>query len=124
MSDIPKNCKSTVIPTLRCKDAPAAIEWLCTAFGFEKNAVYPMPDGAIAPAQLTYGNGMIMLGSVTGGGGVDPQSIYLVVNDADAVYAQAKAAGQSSSRTSGASEPMTHGKRPKWGRFPTCRARI
>jgi uncharacterized glyoxalase superfamily protein PhnB len=93
MSDIPKNCKSTVIPTLRYKDAPAAIEWLCAAFGFEKNAVYPTPDGAIAHAQVSYGNGMIMLGSVADSGGVDPQSIYLVVNDADAVYAQAKAAG-------------------------------
>jgi uncharacterized glyoxalase superfamily protein PhnB len=93
MSNIPKNCKSTVIPTLRYKDAPAAIEWLCAAFGFEKNDVYPTPDGGIAHAQLSYGNGMIMLGSVAGSGGVDPQSIYLVVNDADAVYMQAKAAG-------------------------------
>jgi uncharacterized glyoxalase superfamily protein PhnB len=57
-------------------------------------------------AQLTYGNGMIMLGSVDNGGEysklmVQPDEIglretkstYLVVNDADAVYATAKAAG-------------------------------
>ncbi len=93
MSEIPKNCKSTVIPSLRYKDAPAAIEWLCAAFGLEKNAVYPNPDGTIAHAQLTFGNGMIMLGSVAGSGGADPQNIYLVVNDADAVFEKAKAAG-------------------------------
>jgi uncharacterized glyoxalase superfamily protein PhnB len=93
MSDIPKNCKSTVIPSLRYKDAPAAIEWLCAAFGFEKNAVYPNPDGTIAHAQLTYGNGMVMLGSARDDARADPQNIYLVVNDADAVYAQSKTAG-------------------------------
>jgi uncharacterized glyoxalase superfamily protein PhnB len=93
MSDIPKNCKSTVIPSIRYKDAPAAIEWLCAAFGFKENAVYPNPDGTIAHAQLSFGNGMIMLGSVRDSGAPNPQDIYLIVNDADAVYVQAKAAG-------------------------------
>ncbi|MBW8811090.1 MAG: glyoxalase, partial [Lysobacter sp.] len=31
---------STIIPSLRYRNAPAAIEWLCRAFGFEKHAVY------------------------------------------------------------------------------------
>jgi uncharacterized glyoxalase superfamily protein PhnB len=105
MSDLPKTCKSTVIPSMRYKDAPAAIEWLCAAFGLEKNAVYPNPDGTIAHAQLTYGNGMIMLGSVNDNeygrmmkqpsdiGDANTHGIYLVVNDADVVYALAKAAG-------------------------------
>jgi uncharacterized glyoxalase superfamily protein PhnB len=95
----------TVIPSLRYKDAPAAIEWLCRAFGFEKNAVYPNPDGTIAHAQLTLGKGMIMLGSVNDNeygrimkqpseiAGANTHSIYLVVKDADAVCNQAKAAG-------------------------------
>jgi uncharacterized glyoxalase superfamily protein PhnB len=95
----------TVIPSLRYKDAPAAIEWLCRAFGFEKNAVFPNPDGTIAHAQLTLGKGMIMLGSVSDNefgrlmkqpseiGGANTHGIYLVVNDADAVFNQAKAAG-------------------------------
>ncbi|HKD06555.1 MAG TPA: VOC family protein [Bryobacteraceae bacterium] len=95
----------TVIPSLRYKDAPAAIEWLCRAFGFEKNAVYPNPDGTIAHAQLTLGKGMIMLGSVSDNGygrmmkqpfeigGANTHGIYLVVKDPDAVCNQAKAAG-------------------------------
>jgi uncharacterized glyoxalase superfamily protein PhnB len=102
-----RNTRATVIPCLRYRDAPAAIDWLCAAFGFEKQAVYPNPDGTVAHAQLTYGNGMIMLGSVSAKdsewgrlikqpdeiGGAETQSAYLIVSDADAVYARAKAAG-------------------------------
>ena len=107
MSTPAKNVKSTIVPCLRYRDAPAAIEWLCTAFGFEKQAVHANPDGSIAHAQLTFGNGMIMLGSVAGNdsewgrltrqpdeiGGAETQSAYLIVADADAVHARAKAAG-------------------------------
>ena len=85
---------STVIPSLRYKDAPAAIEWLCRAFGFEKNHVYPNPDGTIAHAQLTLGDGMIVLGSLTDKDHAveraDAQGIYVVVADCDAVYHRAK----------------------------------
>ena len=102
-----RNTRSTIIPCLRYRDAAAAIDWLCSAFGFEKQAVYPNPDGSIAHAQLSFGNGMIMLGSAkpvdTGWGalirqpdeigGAETQSAYLVVDDADALYARAKAAG-------------------------------
>jgi uncharacterized glyoxalase superfamily protein PhnB len=94
----------SVIPALRYKDAKAAIEFLCTAFGFTKNAVHEDPDGSIAHAQLTHGNGMIMLGSANDSdysallrrpgdvGGVT-MSVYVVVDDADAHFARAKAAG-------------------------------
>ena len=97
---------TTFIPVIRYRDAPAAIEWLCNAFGFEKNLVVPNDDGTIAHAQLSFGNGMIMLGSVIknetafgsllkqpdGVGGAQTQSTY-VVTDADAAYARAKAGG-------------------------------
>jgi uncharacterized glyoxalase superfamily protein PhnB len=96
----------TVIPCLRYRDAQAAIDWLCAAFGFEPQAVHTNPDGTIAHAQLTFGNGMVMLGSVATGSawgrlirqpdeldGAETQSAYLIVADADAVYARAKAAG-------------------------------
>ncbi|MDB5800808.1 MAG: hypothetical protein JWL63_1747 [Rhodocyclales bacterium] len=101
-----KDTRVTIIPCLRYRDAPAAIEWLCKAFGFEKHAVYPNADGTIAHAQLSFGNGMIMLGSVQNGsdwgqlikqpdeiGGAETQSPYVVVANADLVHAQAKAAG-------------------------------
>jgi uncharacterized glyoxalase superfamily protein PhnB len=96
--------KISVIPALQYRDARAAIDFLCKAFGFEKNAVYEEPDGSIAHAQLTLGNGMVMLGSVkdseyskllvrpADAGGVT-MSVYVVVDDADAHFARAKAAG-------------------------------
>ena len=105
MSVLPKNTKATVIPCLRYRDAPAAIDWLCRAFGFEKKLVVPNADGTIAHAQLSFGNGMIMLGSVLDTaygrlmkqpdeiGGAGTQSAYVIVADTDAVYKQATAAG-------------------------------
>jgi uncharacterized glyoxalase superfamily protein PhnB len=64
MPSFAKNTKATVIPVLRYRDASAVIEWLCETFGFEKNLVVPNEHGTIAHAQLSFGNGMIMLGSV------------------------------------------------------------
>lgn len=96
---------SVIIPTLKYEDAPAAIEWLCRAFGFEKHLVAPGEDGLINHAQLTFKNGMIMLGSVRDSefdqlqktpravGGAGTQSPYIVVEDVDAHCAVARAAG-------------------------------
>lgn len=95
---------STIVPALRYRDAAAAIEWLCTAFGFERHLVVPGEDGGIAHAQLTFGNGMIMLGSGQGGeydglvtdpvtAGTVTQAPYIIVEDVDGHYAAAKAAG-------------------------------
>lgn len=104
MADLANSTLAPVIPCLRYRDAPAAIEWLGRAFGFEPQLVVPGDAGTIAHAQLRLGSGMIMLGSVVDSeygrwmkqpdeiGGAGTQSIYLVVADADAVYAQAKAA--------------------------------
>ena len=50
MSRHPKNTKAAVIPCLRYRNAAAAIEWLCRAFGFEQQLVVPQPDGTIAHA--------------------------------------------------------------------------
>ena len=107
MSSFASPTKASIIPCLRYRDAPAAIEWLCATFGFEKHLVVPNDDGTVSHAQLVFGNGMIMLGSVLNEatefgllvkqpdevGGTSTQSAYLVVTDADAVYASAKAGG-------------------------------
>ncbi|MGF1613421.1 MAG: VOC family protein [Gammaproteobacteria bacterium] len=105
MADNAKNTTATVIPTLRYKDAPAAIEWLRKAFGFEEHLVVPGENGTIAHAQLTFGNGMIMLGSARDDAfgklqkppgaldGVVSQSPYIVVEDVDQHYKRAVAAG-------------------------------
>ena len=96
---------ATIIPTLRYRDAAAAIEWLCRAFGFERRLVVPGEHGRIEHAQLVLGNGMIMLGTQRDDefgklqktpaeiGGVGTQSPYIIVADADAHHARAVAAG-------------------------------
>jgi uncharacterized glyoxalase superfamily protein PhnB len=105
MPTVAKNTRVTIIPCLRYRNAPAAIEWLCQTFGFEKQLVVPNEDGTIAHAQLSFGNGMIMLGSVRANefgrlmkqpdeiGGAETQSAYVIVSDADLIYQRAKAAG-------------------------------
>ena len=98
--------RSTVIPALRYRDAPAAIERLCRVIGFEKHLVVPGPDGTIAHAQLVLGGGMLMLGSVDNSsefgqrirqpdeiGGFETQCAYVVVPDVDTVHARARAEG-------------------------------
>lgn len=88
--------EATMFPSLSYEDAPAAVDFLCEAFGFERHAVYTNDDGTIAHAELRYGNGAVMFGSAKGdvqatrgrGGGV-----YVVVDDPDSHCAQARAAG-------------------------------
>jgi uncharacterized glyoxalase superfamily protein PhnB len=100
----PNPNRPSIIPTMRYRDAAAAIEWLCKAFGFEEHLVVPGQNGAIAHAELTLGNGMIMLGSEHDDafdkllkppepGHPVTQSPYIIVADVDAHYAKAKAAG-------------------------------
>jgi uncharacterized glyoxalase superfamily protein PhnB len=105
MSNQSKKGPATIIPAMRYRNAPAAIEWLCQAFGFEKHLVVPEENGVIAHAQLTWGNGMMMLGSVRDNeygkrikqpdelGGIETQASYVVVEDADGHYARAVTAG-------------------------------
>ena len=96
--------KGKIIPGMRYRDAPAAIEWLCSAFGFSKNLVVPGSGDTIAHAQLVLGDGMIMLGSVADDAygqvvmtpqeaGGNTQSAYVVVDEIDAHYQRAMAAG-------------------------------
>ena len=96
---------SVIIPTMRYKDAPAAIEWLCKAFGFEKHLVVPGEDGTIAHAQLSFGNAMIMLGSENDNeygklirspkdlNGFNTQAPYIIVEEINEHYQAAVAAG-------------------------------
>src|SRR5262245_28965904 len=86
-----------VFPAFRYQDAPAALEWLAKAFGFKKVLEVPMGDGTIAHAQMSFGPGVIMLGSVRNDPG-NPwgtvrQGVAVYVADVDAHYRRAKAAG-------------------------------
>jgi uncharacterized glyoxalase superfamily protein PhnB len=97
MSGGPNDTAANIFPVFRYQDAPAAIEWLAKAFGFEMLMRVPSPEGGIAHAELRLGPGPIMLGSMRD----DPsnpwaavkQSVYVYVEDVDAHYARARAAG-------------------------------
>ena len=106
MTNLAKHCTSTIIPSMRYHDAVKMIDWLVNTFGFEKKAVYMNSDSQVSHAELTFGNGMVMLGSVgnksEGGkymiqpdetGGRETRGIYLIVSDCEPIYASAKAAG-------------------------------
>jgi uncharacterized glyoxalase superfamily protein PhnB len=97
---------STAIPTLRYHDAPAAIDFLVDAFGFGRHLVVEDGAGGIAHAQLTLGDGMMMLGSVSEGrpfdamittvrdSGAKPTSCpFLVIADVPGVAERVVAAG-------------------------------
>jgi uncharacterized glyoxalase superfamily protein PhnB len=89
----------SVWPTLRYRDAPAAIRFLVEAFGFEEVVKYEREDGVVEHAQLRWPRGGgVMLGSArpdsviadlpTGTG-----SVYVVTDDPDGLYERARAAG-------------------------------
>jgi uncharacterized glyoxalase superfamily protein PhnB len=97
MADI--ETRPNIFPVLRYKDATAAIEWLDKAFGFATCAVHRSDDGTVAHAELSLGSGMIMLSGAAKK--PDPKNpwdrvafgLYAHVEDVDAHYRRAKAAG-------------------------------
>lgn len=101
MTETAIDTKPTVYPTLRYENAPAAIEWLGRAFGFKAALVVPNPDGTIAHAELSFGPGVIMLGSSRDDGiGKSPRQlngvtggVYVYVAEIDAHYERARAEG-------------------------------
>jgi uncharacterized glyoxalase superfamily protein PhnB len=99
-----KTTRASLIAALRYSDADAALALLTDVFGFEEHTVFRDDAGKVAHAELTFGNGMVMIGPVADtpfgkfmarpreAGGVTT-SLYGIVTDPDAHYARAKAAG-------------------------------
>ena len=102
----------TVVPMIAYEDAAAALDWLAKAFGFVETERMAMDDGSIGHAEMTIGDGLIMLAEPT----KDYESprhhretcaqsskwqsvpwvvdgFYVQVDDVDAHFKQAKAAG-------------------------------
>ena len=92
-----------IVPYLAYRDAPAAIEFLCKAFGFDKGLVIHGPeDGQIGHAELHRDGETLMLSSEyepammqspLAAAGMVNASLNIYVDDVDAHFAQAKAAG-------------------------------
>lgn len=100
------NSGATVIPSLRPRDAYAAISFLERAFGFVRHAVHGGENNTVQHAELRHGTGMVMLGSTRDEGphaktfetpqergGTVSSGFYLIVPDCGPVWRSAKAAG-------------------------------
>jgi uncharacterized glyoxalase superfamily protein PhnB len=87
-----------IFPVLRYDNAPAALEFLVSAFGFEIASAHRMPDGRIAHADVRFGPSVVGVSSAGTSAEDSPwasvrHGIYIVVTDPDAAYARAQAAG-------------------------------
>ena len=87
------------------EDAAAAIDWLCRTFGFEVRVKIEGEGGSIEHSELTYGEGLIMVGqaglahkpsfrkSPRATDGANTQNMMVFVDDADAHCEHARANG-------------------------------
>jgi uncharacterized glyoxalase superfamily protein PhnB len=100
------------------RDAAAAIDWLCNAFGFEVRIKVEGDNGRIEHSELTYGEGLIMVAqedpqsartwkarmrSPASLSGAGTQSLMFFVDDAEAHCAHARSCGANI-----VEEPATH----------------
>lgn len=91
----------TVTPSLTIQNAVEALEFYRRAFGATERYRLIMPDGRLAHAEFRLGDSVIMLSDeFPEFGGKSPQtlggspvSIYLYVEDVDALFQRALAAG-------------------------------
>lgn len=86
----------TIIPTIRYADARAAIEFLTAALGFTSGPVSEGEDGAVVHVELTFADGVVMLGTKAGADSpydTDRVCTYLVTDTPDALHDRAVAAG-------------------------------
>ncbi|MEU0131152.1 VOC family protein [Streptomyces sp. NPDC006289] len=86
----------TVFPTLLYDDAKAAVRVLTQALGFTEEVVYEADDGSVLHAEVSCGNGRVMLGSRGGEGafakamaGAGPAAVYVVLEEVDDHHARA-----------------------------------
>lgn len=93
--------------SLYYRDAAAMIDWLCAAFGFALRLKVEGDGGSIVHSELTYGDGVVMVGQeepagtarfqrrrfspLTAGG--NTQGLMLYVDDVDSHCALARAQG-------------------------------
>lgn len=85
----------TVTPFLTVKGAAKIIDFLKQAFGAEEIMRMPGPGGVVMHAEVNIGNSRLMLSEAMQNP-PSQSSFYLYVNDADAMYKRALAAGATS----------------------------
>ena len=89
----------TVTPQLTLDNAAQAIDWYKKGLGAEETGRATGPDGKIMHAELRIGDSRIMVNDAIMGGkgpkaiGGSPVSLWLYVEDCDALFNRALAAG-------------------------------
>jgi uncharacterized glyoxalase superfamily protein PhnB len=90
------------IPSLAYRDNRAALKWLESAFGFESSEVLTDAEDNIVHAEMTYEDGVVMIGtewadwtrSPASLGGKNTQRVHVRIDSGiDEHYARAKKAG-------------------------------
>ena len=88
-----------IIPYIFYRDVPAALDWLAKAFGFREESRVPTPGGI--PAEMSFEGCPIMMGQGAkdwrrqppGATGSASIGVFIYLDDVDAHFARAKAAG-------------------------------
>lgn len=89
----------TVTPQLTFDNAAEAIEWYKRALGAEENGRAVGPDGKVMHSELRIGNSKIMVNDAMMGAkgplamGGSPAALWIYVEDCDALFKRAVAAG-------------------------------
>jgi uncharacterized glyoxalase superfamily protein PhnB len=89
----------TITPYLLYADVAAALDWLARAFGFEEVLRYTGEEGYVNHAEMRIGDASIYMGDPGDHYrnpkqlGQDTVGIYVLVDDVDAHFERAKAAG-------------------------------
>lgn len=86
----------TVMPYLIVPSAPRLIDFLKQVFGAQETHRTTLPDGRVMHAQVRIGDSAVMMGEALGEWPPMPASLYVYVDDTDAAYQRALAAGATS----------------------------
>jgi uncharacterized glyoxalase superfamily protein PhnB len=89
----------TIAPYLLYEDVAGALDFLTRAFGFEETLRYTGPEGYVNHAEMRIGDGVILMGDPgrdyrnPAHLGVRTQMVCVTVDDVDATFERANAAG-------------------------------
>ena len=86
----------TITPYLCVPDGEAELRFLKEAFGGTEDGVHRRDDGTVQHAEVRVGDSLVMLGQPTPDRPTFKAAIYLWVEDVDATYERARAAGGTS----------------------------
>jgi uncharacterized glyoxalase superfamily protein PhnB len=87
-----------IYPVLKYEDAKVALDFMERVLGSERLAVHEGENGGVAHAELRFGDEVLMFGTTNEGDakfnqGVGRTSVYVVVDEPDALFERARGEG-------------------------------